>query len=71
MYKSTGQNYYRHRCVFRYCGVLSSSFQLLQIFFLAFHLQKKHEERQRLLHYLADTNIALATDTLIRVTDME
>jgi hypothetical protein len=39
-------------------------------FVLVFHLQQKHEEGQRLLHYLQQTNTALATGTFIHVINM-
>ena len=36
-------------------------------FVLVFHLKQKHEEGQRLLHYLQQTNPALATGTFIYI----
>jgi len=39
---------------------------LLCFFILVFHLQQKHEEGQRLLHYLQQTNTALATGRFCR-----
>jgi len=56
-----------HRFVLRYGVTLSSSSHLFCLFVLVFHLQQKHEEGQRLLHYLQQTNTALATGTFIYV----
>jgi len=44
----------------RHCGALRfkvsfSSLILFRFFVLVFHLKQKHEERQRLLHYLQQT----------------
>jgi len=47
--------------------LLSSSLHLLRFFILVFHLKQKHEEGQRLLHYLQQTNTALATGTFIHM----
>jgi hypothetical protein len=38
--------------VLRYDILLSSSLHLFRFFILVFHLKQKHEEGQRLLHYL-------------------
>jgi hypothetical protein len=48
--------------VLRYGVLLSYSLQLFPFFILVFHLKQKHEEGQRLLHYLQQTNTALAID---------
>jgi hypothetical protein len=61
---STGQPH-RQRCVLRYGVLLSSSLHLFRFFILVFHLKQKHEEGQRLLHYLQQTNTALATGMFI------
>ena len=71
LYKSTRQNDHRHRCVLIYGVTLSSSLHLFCFFILVFHLQQKHEEGQRLLHYLQHTNTALATGTFIYVINQE
>ena len=57
------QKQYMHRCVLLYCVLFSSSLHLFHSFFLVFHLKKKHEEGQCLLHYLQQTNTVLATVT--------
>jgi hypothetical protein len=44
--------------VLRYGVTLSASLQLFTFFILVFHLKQKHEEGQRLLHYLQQTNTA-------------
>jgi hypothetical protein len=54
----------------RYSALLASSFHLFCFFVLIFHLKKKHEEGQRLLHYLRQTNTALAADTFIHETNL-
>jgi len=64
LYKSTRQDY-RHRCTLRYGVLLSSSLHLFHFFILVFYLKQEHEERQRLLHYLEQTNTAIATRTFI------
>jgi hypothetical protein len=46
---------HRHRGVLRF-NVFFSSLNLFYFFVLVFHLKQKHEERQRLLHYLQQTN---------------
>jgi len=46
----------------RYGVLLASSLQLFPFFVLVFHLKQKHEERQRLLHYLRQTNSVLTRD---------
>jgi hypothetical protein len=61
LYKSTRQKDHRHRCVLRYGVLLSSSFHVFGFFILIFHLKQKHEEGERLLHYLQHTHTALAT----------
>jgi len=43
--------------VLRYGIVFYSSFHLFLFLILVFHLKQKHEEGQRLLHYLQQTNI--------------
>ena len=52
---------HRHLCVLRYGILLASSLHLFRFFILVFHLKQKHEEGQRLLHYLQQTHTALAT----------
>ena len=51
----------------RYGVLLSSSLHLFRFVVFVFHLKQKHEEGQRLLHYLQQTNTALATGTFIYV----
>jgi len=53
--------------VLRYGIPLSSSLHLFRFFILVFHLKQKHEEGQRVLHYLQQTNTALGTDTFIYI----
>ena len=67
-YKTEG---HRRRCVLRYDVLLSSSLYLLGFRILVFNLQQKREEGERLLHYLQQTNIALATCTLIYAINQE
>ena len=50
---------HRHRGALRF-HVLFTSLVLFRFFVLVFHLKQKHEERQRLLHYLKQINTALA-----------
>jgi len=50
---------------------VSSSLHLFCFFILVFHLKQKHEEGQRLLHYLQQTNTALATGTLIYLINQD
>ena len=50
---------HRHHSALRF-HVLFSSLVLICFRILVFHLKQKHEEGQRLLHYLQQTNIALA-----------
>ena len=69
--KSTRQNGHSHRCVLTYVALLSSLLQLFRLFILVFHLKQKHEERQRLLHYLQHKNTALATVTFIFIINQE
>ena len=54
-----------------YVALLSSLLQLFRLFILVFHLKQKHEERQRLLHYLQHKNTALATGTFIFLINQE
>ena len=54
-----------YRCVLKYVATSSSSLHQFRFFILILHLQQKHEEGQRLLHYLQQTNTALATGTFI------
>ena len=54
-------------CVLRYSVLLSSSLHLFRFLVLFFHLKQKHEEGQRLFHYLQQTNTALKTGTFIYV----
>jgi len=51
----------------RYGILLSSSLHLFRFFVFIFHLKQKHEEGQRLLHYLQQTDTVLATGTFIYV----
>jgi len=71
LYKSTKRKGYVHGCVLRYGDLFSSSLHLFRFLILVFHLKQKHEEGQRLLHYLQQTNPALATDTFIYVIIQE
>jgi len=48
--------------VLRYSVLLSSSLQLFPFLILVFHLKQKHEEGQRFLHNLRQTNTVLAID---------
>jgi len=48
-----------------YGVTLSSSLHLFRFFILGFHLKQKHKERQRILHYLQQTNTALTTGIFI------
>ena len=43
--------------VLRYGVMLSSSLHLFRFFILVFHLKQKHEEGERLLHYLQQANL--------------
>ena len=54
-----------------YIAVSTSSLHLFRFFILVFHLKQKHEEGQRLLHYLRQTNTALATGTFVYVINQE
>jgi len=58
--KSTRQKDHRYRCVLRYGVLLSSLLHLFRVCILVFHLKKKHEEGQRLLHYLRQTNTSFS-----------
>jgi len=71
LYKSTRGKDLKHRCMLRYAVLLSSSLYLICFFILVFYLKQEHEERQRLLHYLQQTNTAIATGTLIYVINQE
>ena len=51
----------------RYGVLLSSSLHLFRFVVFVFHLKQKHEEGQRLLHYLQQTDFVLATGTFIYV----
>ena len=55
----------------RYGVLFSLSLCLFRFFLLVFHLKQKHEEGQRLLHYLQQTNTALATGTFIYLINQE
>ena len=57
-------------CVLRYGVLLSSSIHLFRFFILVFYLKQKHKEGQRLLHYLQQTNSALARGTFMYVKIM-
>jgi hypothetical protein len=65
LYDRKREKDHRHRCMLRYDVLFSPSLNLFRFFVLVFHLKQKHEEGQRLLHYLQQTNTALATGTLI------
>jgi uncharacterized protein YpiB (UPF0302 family) len=45
---------HRHRGVLRF-NILFSTLVLFRFFILVFHLKQKHEEGQRVLHYLQQT----------------
>jgi len=68
---SKRQKFRNRRCVLTYVALLSSLLHLFYLFILVFHLKQKHEEGQRLLHYLQQTNIALATGTFMYVINQE
>jgi len=68
---SKRQKVHSRRCVLRYGVLLSSSLDLFRFLILVFHLKQKHEEGQRLLHYLQQTNTALATGTFIYLINKE
>jgi hypothetical protein len=57
--------------VLTYVALLFSLLKLFRLFILVFHLKQKHEEGQRLLHYLQQTNTALATGTFIYLINEE
>ena len=44
---------------------------MFRFFILLFHLKQKHEEGQRLLHYLQQTNDELATWKIINTVNQE
>ena len=50
---------------------VSLSIHLFRFFILVFYLKQKHKERQRLLHYLQQTNTALARDIFMYVINHE
>ena len=50
-----------------YVAPFSSSLHLFRFLILVFHVKQKHEEGQRLLHYLQQTSNALATGTFVCV----
>jgi len=43
---------HRHGCMLTYVALLSSLLHLFLFYILVLHLKQKHEEGQRLLHYL-------------------
>jgi hypothetical protein len=53
--------------VLKYIAPFSSSLHLFRVLIFVFHLKQKHEEGQRLLHYLQQTDTALATGTFVCV----
>ena len=53
--------------VLTYIALLSSLLHLFGFFVLVFYLKQKHKEGQRLLHYLQQTNTALATGKFIYI----
>jgi len=59
-----------YRFVLKYDALSSTSLHLFRFFILVFHLKQKHEEGQRLLHYLQQTNTALRTCTFIYIYSM-
>jgi hypothetical protein len=67
--KTIGKLSHKHRCVLTYVALSSSLLHLFHSLIPVFHLKQKHEEGQRLLHYLQQTNTALATCTFIDVTN--
>jgi hypothetical protein len=62
---SKSQKVRSRRCVLRYGVLSSSSLHLFFLFILFFNVKQKHEEGQRLLHYLQQTNTALGFCTFI------
>jgi len=69
--KSKRQNGHSHCCVLTYVALLSTLLHLFHLLILVFHLKQKHEEGQRLLHYLQQTNTALATGTFIYIFNQQ
>jgi len=67
--QNTSQNGHRHRCVLIYFALFSSLFHLFRFRVIVFHSKQKHEEGERLLHYLQQTNTELANCTFIDVTN--
>jgi len=63
--------YHRPDCFLSYGVLSSSSLHTFYFFILVFHLKQKHEEGQRLLQYLQQTNTALATGTFMYVINLE
>jgi len=61
---------HRHRGVLRF-HVVFSSLVLICFRILVFHLKQKHEEGQRLLHYLQQTNTELAMCKCMYVRNRE
>ena len=54
-----------------YVALFPSLLHLFSFLILAFHLKQKHEEGERLLHYLRQTNTELATGTFIYAVNQE
>jgi hypothetical protein len=71
LYTNTSQNDHWHRCVLTYVVLLSSLLHMFSFLILVFHLKQKHEQRERLSHYLQQTNAALATCTFIYAIKQE
>jgi hypothetical protein len=71
LFISKRQKVHRRHCVLRYGVLLSSSLHLICFFILVFNVKQKHEEGQRLLHYLQQTNTALAFCTFIYTVNQE
>jgi len=60
-----------HCFVLKYDALSSTSLHLFRFLILVFHLKQKHEEGQRLLHYLQQTNTALMTGTFVYVMNQD
>jgi hypothetical protein len=66
LYKNTKHKDHRHRGALWYDFLLSLLLHLFHFLIFFFHLKQEHEEGHRLLHYLKQTNTALATGTRTR-----
>lgn len=56
---------HRHGWMLMYVALLSSLLHLFLFYILVLHLKQKHEDGQRLFHYLQQTSNALAKCTCI------